>query len=142
MYGRPPASWLVSESLKKYKEATFRDVARATKTPILAVRKLSENYADFLRLKHVVDESMLVSTAIVNVKRLAHLHAILAADRVVRIQIGRYEAGHPHTLAEAFAKFLVAARRAGLRTKMKTPRMPSKIIETREAVLAKLKIPY
>jgi hypothetical protein len=142
MYGRPPAKWLVSEALKDYKTATFREVARATKTPILGVRRLSENYAEFLRLKHVVDDLTLLSNAKVSVKRLAQLHAILAADRTVRIQIGRYEAGHPHTLAETFARFLVVARRVGLRTTMKTPRSPQKIIECREAVLAKLKLPY
>lgn len=141
MYGRPPAPWLISESIKQIKVATFRQISKSTNTPIRAVRKLSENYADFLRLAYKIDSEYDVSNALVSTKRLAYLHAILAADRIVRIQIGRYQADHPHSMREAFTKLLAAARKSGLRTSMKVPRDPEDIIQRRDKLLAMLKIP-
>ena len=142
MYGRPPARWLIADSLKPFRVVTFKDIAKSTKTPLTAVRKLSENYADFIKLKYIIDPNTQMSNALLNTRRLFHLHSILAADRAVRIQLGKYEAAAPHSVLEAFGKLLQAARKSGLKTKMRVPKSPSKVSEYRESLLKSLKILY
>jgi hypothetical protein len=115
-YGRPPAEWLRSESLKAFsdKELTYKEIAESTNASFEGVSRICEKYSRFLRIKYSITDSG-KSLARVKIKRLGLLHRCLAAEYSLKMEWRRATDGRPNHLPTAIAHFISAARSAGFK---------------------------